>query len=105
MIPRRDPRAGTRQRAAAPAGTVSPTAASGPAVTRIEAPATWCLVVPDAREGALSSHDRDVLAAARQVADQRGGGVIAFAPREAADYGAYGVDRLVPREGNTATAP
>lgn len=105
MIPRRDPRAGVRQRAATPAGTDSPTTASGPAVTRIEAPAAWCLVVPDAREGALSSHDRDVLAAARQVADRCNGGVIAFAPREAADYGAYGVDRLVPREASDGFAP
>ena len=104
-IPRRDPRAGTRSRATALAGTAAPTTAAGPAVTRIEAPATWCLVVPDAREGALSSHDRDVLAAARQVADQRRGGVIAFAPREAADYSAYGVDRLVPREAGDGFAP
>lgn len=59
----------------------------------------WCLVVPDAYAGAISSHDRDALAAGRTLADTLGGGLIAFAPSSAADYGDLGVDRIVPSEG------
>ena len=59
----------------------------------------WCLVVPDAYEGAISSHDRDAFAAARVVADALGAGLIAFAPAGAGDYGRLGADRLVPSDG------
>ncbi|MBL0406168.1 electron transfer flavoprotein subunit alpha/FixB family protein [Microvirga aerilata] len=52
-------------------------------------------MVPDAPSGALTSHDRDAIAAARLLADNKNGGVIALAPAAAADYGAIGIDRLV----------
>jgi electron transfer flavoprotein alpha subunit len=102
---RRDPRAGARQRSAPAPQEAIATVSPGPAITRIENPANWCLVVPDARDGALSSHDRDVLAAARQTADRLGGGVIAFAPSGAADFGTVGVDRLVSRQQADGFAP
>lgn len=103
-IPRRDPRAEREARRAglAPSRAVAPARPAPPApeILRLadETPA-WCLVLPDAWAGALSSHDRDAIAAARCLADAAGAGLIAFAPAGAADYGALGIDRLIPSAG------
>ncbi|MSP83032.1 MAG: electron transfer flavoprotein subunit alpha/FixB family protein [Alphaproteobacteria bacterium] len=86
---RRDPRAERQGRAvAAPA----PVAAEAP--TRVIAePAYLILAVPDMLHGRLSPHDRDVLGAARALADE-GGGAVAVLAWAAADFAGAGADRL-----------
>lgn len=99
--PRRDPRALGRSRAAPPKEAI----AEQVSVTRVESPAAWCLAVPDVRDGSLSTHDREVMAAARLAADRLQGGVIALAPAAAGDWAALGVDRLIDRQGGDGFAP
>jgi electron transfer flavoprotein alpha subunit len=53
-------------------------------------------VIPDAPSGTLTAHDRDAIAAARLIADNKDGGVIALAPADATRYDLIGIDRLVP---------
>lgn len=58
----------------------------------------WCVVVPEAPGDRPNGHDRDVLGAARQLADQIGGGVMVVTTRGGAaraEYAVLGVDRLV----------
>ncbi len=116
---RRDPRAERTQRrlgseAARPpqpssaqrgreASAIERVGASGPGLlpaTRIiDAPACLILAVPDLEDGRLTVHDRDLLGAARQLADALDGAVVALAclapTAPAEDFGAAGVDRLL----------
>jgi electron transfer flavoprotein alpha subunit len=105
---RRDPRAERDRRRL---GTEAPTAAQAfpteharaearsPAVRIIDAPACLILAVPDLEEGRLTAHDRDLLGAARALADALDGAVVALActapAAPAEDFGAAGVDRLL----------
>src|SRR3954454_4350091 len=95
-VVRRDPRQerGRERREAQPKPLLL--AENGAEILRIQSPRTWVLAVPDGTGGDLSGHDLDVLHGARSVADAIAGGVIAFTPIEAADYGRLGVDRVVP---------
>ncbi|GGY00029.1 electron transfer flavoprotein subunit alpha [Litchfieldella qijiaojingensis] len=66
----------------------------------IEAPAFLVAVVPDMPGGRLSSHDRDLLGLARQLADadsERQGAVLAvvFGSHKEDGFGEAGVDRLL----------
>ena len=74
---RRDPRAarGSQRPAAQPE---RPATAALPRLT-IEEPAYLILVVPDLEDGRLSSHDRDLLGAARLLAEA-GKGAVACVP-------------------------
>ncbi|KQT87488.1 electron transfer flavoprotein subunit alpha/FixB family protein [Aurantimonas sp. Leaf443] len=68
-----------------------------PAVRRVEAPAFHVLAVLDAPDGRLSRLDRQVLAAARILADARkdeAGAVLALGARPVEGAGAAGADRL-----------
>jgi len=79
-------------------GAVGPTPAS--TIRIIESPTCLILAVPDLEDGRLSAHDRDLLGAARGLADSLGGAVVALAcvapTTPAEDFGAAGVDRLLP---------
>jgi electron transfer flavoprotein alpha subunit len=105
---RRDPRAErTQRRVGAAPPQPAPTAAGAtgrspspePALRIVESPACLILAIPDLEDGRLTAHDRDLLGAARQLADALGGAVVALAclapaaPTE--DFGAAGVDRLL----------
>lgn len=106
---RRDPRAERAARKAplaeatpaAPAvrrgGTAAPERESGdPPVTIIADPAYLILALPDLENGRLSNHDRDLLGAARGLADAGGGALLAAIfeePRD--DLGVAGIDRVV----------
>ncbi|MFP4137835.1 MAG: electron transfer flavoprotein subunit alpha/FixB family protein [Halomonas sp.] len=66
----------------------------------IEAPAFLVAVVPDMSGGRLSSHDRDLLGLARQLADadgERPGAVLAvvFGAHKEEGFGEAGIDRLL----------
>ena len=91
--PRRDPRAQARP-ARAPAEPTAPAPARARRV--IDDPACLVLAVPDLDDGRLSSHDRDMLGAARGLADGLGGAVVLIAFADSAeDFGAAGADRAV----------
>jgi electron transfer flavoprotein alpha subunit len=104
--PRRDPRAERAQRRA---GVVPPTPSAvatpvpetkGPAIRVVEAPACVILAIPDLEDGRLSAHDRDMLGAARGLADSLSAAVVALAclatGESIEDFGAAGIDRLLP---------
>jgi electron transfer flavoprotein alpha subunit len=105
--PRRDPRAERAQRRAgivppqptpsAPGAPVPET--TEPAIRVIDAPACLILAIPDLEDGHLSAHDRDMLGAARGLADSLGGAVVALACMATAepseDFGGAGIDRLL----------
>ncbi len=78
---------------------VAPAASAAPAPrvreVVIEQPACWVLAVPDLAGGRLSSHDRDVLGAARILADAGEGAVVAVVFGTADDLGAAGADRVI----------
>ncbi|WP_423823287.1 electron transfer flavoprotein subunit alpha/FixB family protein [Salinisphaera sp. SPP-AMP-43] len=110
--PRRNPRTIRRQAMTSAAGRlridrsgrqvgtvgragVATAVAQGPAITRIEAPDYWIVVVPDYEEGRLSAHDRDVFGAARKLADRDGGAVLAVVFEHGEDLGAAGADRVI----------
>ena len=87
---RRDPRAErkrVRSRAAAPAAEV--------AVKIIDDPACLIFAVPDLADGTLSAHDRDLLGAARALADALAGAVVVVAIAGDDDFAAAGADRLI----------
>lgn len=65
------------------------------AVKTVDDPAYLILVLADLPQGRLSPHDRDVLGAARQLADMGGGAVVVVAPAATPDLGAAGADRWV----------
>lgn len=86
-------------------GADAPRAASGrgqraapaaPPLRVIEDPACLIFAALDRPDGALSAHDRQVLAAARLLADAVDGAVVAVAPDGADDWGALGADRVIP---------
>jgi electron transfer flavoprotein alpha subunit len=90
---RRDPRAERRGRGPRP-----PREAAAPTelpLTVIDDPAYLVLVVPDLPRGEPSAHDRDVLGAARLLADAGGGAVAALAFGDAADLDTAGADRVI----------
>jgi electron transfer flavoprotein alpha subunit len=70
-----------------------------PAPRIIDSPACLILAVPDLEDGRLTAHDRDLLGAARILADSLSGGVVALAclapTAPADDFGSAGVDRLL----------
>ena len=68
--------------------------AASPSVLIVETPAFLVLAVPDAADGRLSPHDRQVLGAARLLADAGGGAVILLAPPLEDAPGPAGADRL-----------
>ncbi len=85
-------------------------AARVPAVRTIAAPSCLVLVVPDLPAGRPSAHDRQLLGAARLLADAAGGAVVVLA--EGGDWGPLGADRVLSRAGDgsgaldkTATQP
>ncbi|APH53295.1 Electron transfer flavoprotein alpha-subunit [Granulibacter bethesdensis] len=83
---------------ASPAARMQETA---PRIRIIEDPAFLILAVPDAAGGRLSPHDRQILGAARTLADKAGsagqGAVVLFGP-PLADAGDNGADRLIQCE-------
>ncbi len=113
--PRRDPRA--LRRAATVAGAARPRidwqagrmggaagarrsepgggAVPEPGFRVIADPAFLVLVVPDHPGGALSDHDRQVIGAARQLADSGGGAVAVLAAVGIDGLGAAGADRVM----------
>lgn len=109
--PRRDPRVEERlalvpgtarrrldrtQRIAATAVSsiaAASTPEAAPTVRIIAEPAYLVAVVPDAPGGRLTPHDRQVIGAARLLADARGGAVLALA--EADDLASAGADRVL----------
>ncbi len=92
---RRDPRA-VRGPTRAPAPAV-PAPAALPRRPPVENPDRLILAVPDLEEGRLDSHDRDLLGAARLLADSGRGVVVVLAPRGAKDdFGRAGADYLLP---------
>ena len=110
--PRRDPRAiraaavvrtGARtrldwtNRGHAPliAGAAHTVAAATPAVRIIDEPAFLVLAVLDQPGGALSDHDRQVIAGARLLADAGGGAVVAVTVEGVSGLGEAGADRLM----------
>ncbi len=91
---RRDPRAErrpARSREEAPAGELP--------LRVIDDPACLVLAVPDLPDGRLSAHDRDVLGAARGLADALAGAVAALAIAGEDDFAAAGADRLIEARG------
>jgi len=92
---RRDPRAARGpQRAATQSER---TVAATPPRIQVENPACLILAVPDLDDGRLSSHDRDLLGAARLLADTAKGAVAVLVPAGCPeDFAAAGVDRLLP---------
>jgi electron transfer flavoprotein alpha subunit len=67
----------------------------GPETVIIDDPACWILAVPDLDNGRLSSHDRDVLGAARGLADAHGGAVVAVTFAGCPDLDRAGADRVM----------
>ncbi|RJF79185.1 electron transfer flavoprotein subunit alpha/FixB family protein [Azospirillum cavernae] len=71
-------------------------APAAPPLRVIENPACLIFAALDRPDGALSAHDRQLLAAARLLADAVDGAVVAVAPDGADDWGALGADRVIP---------
>ncbi|MEF2071884.1 electron transfer flavoprotein subunit alpha/FixB family protein [Consotaella aegiceratis] len=122
--PRRDPRAAfaaarvagvTRLRIDRAHGVVAPAAAppfetvtaAAPRIRILETPAFLVFAVLDAPEGRLSRFDRQVLGAARLLADagNGGGGVVAVVGGEVDGLGVAGADRTLMRETSAAYDP
>lgn len=61
----------------------------------VEDPACFVVAVPDLPGGLLSNHDRELLGAARRLADAINGAVIVLALGGRGDFGAVGADRVV----------
>lgn len=110
--PRRDPRAEERlalvpgtarrrlDRTQRVAGTAvsqatAPAPEAAPTVRIIAEPAYLVAVVPDAPGGRLTPHDRQLLGAARLLADAGGGAVLVLAEADASELGAAGADRVL----------
>lgn len=98
---RRDPRAErTAQRqGAAVRAEAATTVLTGVAVKTVADPKFLIFAVPDLEDGRLSSHDKDVIGAARGLADAGGGAVVVLAfsgPEGAKDaLGEAGADRAL----------
>jgi electron transfer flavoprotein alpha subunit len=95
---RRDPRAVRGPgRAAPPTPTAPPAQPALPRRAVVENPACLILAIPDLEDGRLDSHDRDLLGAARLLADASSGNVVVLAPQGASvDFAASGADFLLP---------
>ncbi len=92
---RRDPRAG-RGPARPPVAPEQPVASPALARMVIDDPACLILAVPDLDDGRLGNHDRDLMGAARLLADALKGAVVVLAPAACKeDFGAAGADRLL----------
>ncbi|QJP16492.1 electron transfer flavoprotein subunit alpha/FixB family protein [Starkeya sp. ORNL1] len=108
---RRDPRAEQRQVTApgtarlrldrtqrVPALAIAPerpVVETAPQVRIIAEPAFLVAAVPDAPGGRLTPHDRQLLGAARVLADAGGGAVLAIVPGVVEGLGAAGADRVL----------
>jgi N,N-dimethylglycine/sarcosine catabolism electron transfer flavoprotein subunit alpha len=102
---RRDPRA--QRGPARPAAPVEQ-AAPAPAIRTIaiDNPACLILAVPDLEDGRLSSHDRDLLGAARLLADGSKGAVVVLASAASKeDFTLAGADRLLNVDTGSGYAP
>jgi electron transfer flavoprotein alpha subunit len=79
------------------AGAAPDAAGAAPDIRRIAQPSCLILAVPDLDGGRLGAPDRDLLAAARLLADARGGAVATLAIDAAADadFAAAGADRII----------
>ena len=110
--PRRDPRAEQRQATVlgtarlrrldrtqrAPVLAIAPerqVVETVPQIRVIAEPAFLVAVVPDAPGGRLTPHDRQLLGAARVLADAGGGAVLAIVPDAVEGLGAAGADRVL----------
>jgi electron transfer flavoprotein alpha subunit len=95
---RRDPRAARGPGRAAPAmPPAEPPQPTLPRRAAVENPSCVVLAIPDLEDGRLDSHDRDLLGAARLLADAGNGNVVALVPEGAsADFAACGADFLLP---------
>jgi len=82
-----------RGRGAAAGAMVPETGTAGPVV--IERPACWVLVVPDQTDGSPDARDRELLGAARQLADTQEGAVVVLDLGRGAGWPALGADRVV----------
>ncbi|RUR31246.1 electron transfer flavoprotein subunit alpha/FixB family protein [Vreelandella nanhaiensis] len=99
---RRIDRSGVQQAAQAPGRSVE--AKDARQRVTIETPAFMVAVVPDMAGGRLSTHDRDLLGLARQLADAdpaQPGAVLAivFGEHKETAFGEAGIDRLLHLEG------
>ncbi|MGO1871804.1 MAG: electron transfer flavoprotein subunit alpha/FixB family protein, partial [Halomonas sp.] len=99
---RRVDRSGVQQAAQSPGRSVESKDARRPVA--IDTPAFMVAVVPDMTGGRLSSHDRDLLGLARQLADAdvtQPGAVLAivFGEHKEIAFGEAGIDRLLHLEG------
>ena len=83
--------------AAAASSSSAAAAVASPAVRTIVAPACLVLVVPDAPGGRAGAHDRQLLGAARLLADAGGGAVVVLADGGA--WGGAGADRVLSLTG------
>ncbi|HEY9214302.1 MAG TPA: electron transfer flavoprotein subunit alpha/FixB family protein, partial [Ancylobacter sp.] len=68
---------------------------SAPTIRIIDEPAYLVAVVPDAPGGRLTPHDRQVLGAARTLADAGGGAVLVLVDRAVEDLDRAGADRVI----------
>ncbi|WOH63717.1 electron transfer flavoprotein subunit alpha/FixB family protein [Bradyrhizobium sp. BWA-3-5] len=100
-LPRRNPReerghSGNRI-------TRRPLAEDPSSPTSATEPTSWVLAIPDALDAALSSHDEDMLACARILADTVDAGVVVIVPPRVQGLNGRGIDRIatVPVHGNT----
>jgi electron transfer flavoprotein alpha subunit len=96
--PRREREAGAEAAAPgpSPAATRSPAPSSPPRQVTIDRPASIVIAVPDLDRGRLTALDRDLIGAARVLADARSGAVLVVAPLDCADdLGLAGADRVV----------
>ena len=92
---RRDPRAARVPAKPAPAMN-QPTAQPAPRTIIIDDPACLILAVPDFEDGRLSSHDRDLLGAARMLADAAKGALVVLMPSTSReDIATAGADRTI----------
>ena len=102
---RRDPRAG---RAPVRPAVVVEQPAPQPAASTIVVvdPACLILAVPDFADGRLSSHDRDLLGAARLLADAAKGAVVVLMPSAGKeDIATAGADRAISADISAGYAP
>jgi electron transfer flavoprotein alpha subunit len=76
--------------------TVAERPASEPEMRVVAEPAFLVLAVPDHPGGVLSDHDREVIGAARQLADAGGGAVVVLTAGEIAGLDVAGADGAMP---------
>jgi len=74
---------------------IEPTVQPSPRLAVIDEPAFLVAVVPDLPGGRLTAHDRQLLGAARILADAGGGAVLAVADGVTDDLGQAGADRVL----------